>query len=144
MALLSLSLSGSPPSLSSSSRLFSLSLSPSSSLSVRVGSLGVLSRYTRPSVSPSPPVEKRLPLAHSFQASAAGKASDATSPDATPQSRTAVAACRCTFPVDAFSPVHTLSSPRSGARRVLYLKTCDATEPKGERINRTLCVPAFS
>lgn len=63
------------------------------------------------------------------------------SPDATPQSRTAVAACRCTFLVDAFSWCTRSSAERRPTS--LYLKTCDATEPRENGLI-VLCVPTFS
>lgn len=113
------------PRLSSSSELFS----PSSSLHPR-------SMYAiRAFLCLSFAVEKRLPLAHSFQASAAGKASDAASPDATPQSRTAVAACRCTFLVQAFL----VRAARALLRGASHAPENMRRDPaKGERINRSL------
>lgn len=63
------------------------------------------------------------------------------SPDATPQSRTAVAACRCTFLVDAFSRCTRSSAERRPTS--LYLKTCDATEPRENGLI-VPCVPTFS
>lgn len=81
--------------------------------------------------------EKHLPLAHSFQASAAGKASDAT----VARCNAAVPHCSCSVPVHVsrrcILVVHTLF--RGAAPDEFIPENMRRDRAKGERINSTLC-----
>lgn len=81
--------------------------------------------------------EKHLPLAHSFQASAAAKASDAT----IARCNAAVPHCSCSVPVHVsrrcILAVHTLF--RGAAPDEFIPENMRRDRAKGERINSTLC-----